>query len=71
MEAHVNINGDRISMKVSCHTEKRQFLMAIHGTRHEILFLAIFTWISVPKLRELITWAMSGLSGCETKKTKI
>lgn len=45
--------------------------MEIHGTWHEILFLAIFTWISVPKLRELITWAMSGLSGCETKKTKI
>ena len=42
--------------------------MEVHGTRHEILFLAIFTLISVPKLRELITWAMSGLSGCKTKK---
>jgi len=27
--------------------------------------------ISVPKLREFITWAMSGLSGCKTNRTKI
>ena len=45
--------------------------MEIHGTWHEIVFLAIFTWISVPKLRELITWAMSGLSGCETKDSDL
>ena len=51
--------------------ETAAYLMEIHGTWHEILFLPIFTWISVPKLRELITWAMSGLSGCETKKTQI
>lgn len=48
--------------------------MEIHGTVQGmkiILFLVIFTLISVPKLRELITWAMSGLSGCKTKNTKI
>ena len=45
--------------------------MEILATRHEVLFSEIFTLISVPKLRELITWAMSGLSGCKTNKTKI
>lgn len=47
--------------------------MAIHSTRLEVLKIALarFTLISVPKLRELITWAMSGLSGCKRNKIKI
>lgn len=48
--------------------KKQQFLMGIQRTKHRVLFSVIFTLISVPKLRELITWAMSGLSGCEINK---